>query len=493
MAVFVAIHLPRLSLEVFRPRWSPPSEHGCVVLERDKVIVLDAGARDAGVRVGMKRGGVTTLASEALMFDRSPEREHEMQREVAIALLRFSPQVTVCEEETIIVDVTASLRLFGGILRVCKDIRSVVATIGVTARMSVAPTGRGAWLLAKPGRQRVLKMRSLERHLGALPFMIVPELRPFADWLNGLGCRVLGDIQRLPRAGLKKRCGVDLLDSLDRAYGLAPELHEWLELSPTFSARVELPDRVEHAEAILFSARRLVVQLCGWLTAQQLALTHATITLEHERGRQAIEPTLIEIALAEPTWHEEHMIRLLKERLGRTELDAAVIAVRLTASEVRAAEPPSDSLFPEPGGSEQDHNRLLELLAARLGPENVLRPAPAPDHRPEHANQWVPVQGSPKTTLTPSALLAPDDLPRPTWLLHVPLRLMVKNHRPFYGSPLKLVSTGERIEAGWHDGALVTRDYFVAEADDKSCYWIYRERPSVKTEETRWFLHGLFG
>ncbi|WP_250475129.1 DNA polymerase Y family protein [Caballeronia sp. GAFFF1] len=495
MAVFVAIHLPRLSLEVFRPRWSPPSEHGCVVLERDKVIVLDAVARGAGVRVGMKRGGVVTLAPDALMFDRSAEREQDMQREVAIALLRFSPQVAVCEEETIVVEVTASLRLFGGILRVCREIREVVSAIGVTAGTSVAPTGRGAWLLAKAGRRRVLKVQSLERQLGGLPFMVVPELRRFADWFNGLGCRVLSDIQRLPRAGLKKRCGVDLLDSLDRAYGLAPELHEWLELPPTFSARVELPDRAEHAEAILFSARRLVVQLCGWLAAQQLALTHATVTLEHERGRQAIEPTLIDLALAEPTWHEEHLVRLLKERLGRTELQAAVIAVRLTAADVQAAEPPSDTLFPEPGGSAQDHNRLLELLAARLGAENVLRPAPAPDHRPEHANQWVPVQNGSKNGPNgrPKTVSAPDDLPRPTWLLHVPLRLMVKNHRPFYGSPLKLVSTGERIEAGWHDGALVTRDYFVAEADDKSCYWIYRERPSVTSEETRWFLHGLFG
>lgn len=132
MAVFVAIHLPRLSLEVFRPRWSPPSEHGCVVLERDKVIVLDAVARDAGVRVGMKRGGVTTLAPEALMFDRSAVREQEMQREVAIALLRFSPQVAVCEEETIVVDVTASLRLSAASC-VC------AGTLGTSSRLSGSP------------------------------------------------------------------------------------------------------------------------------------------------------------------------------------------------------------------------------------------------------------------------------------------------------------------------------------------------------------------
>ena len=58
MAVFVAIHLPRLSLEVFRPRWSPRTENGCVVLDKDKVAIADAVAREAGVVMGMKRGGV---------------------------------------------------------------------------------------------------------------------------------------------------------------------------------------------------------------------------------------------------------------------------------------------------------------------------------------------------------------------------------------------------------------------------------------------------
>jgi protein ImuB len=487
MAVFVAIFLPRLSLEVFRPRWSPPTEHGCVVLERDKALVMDAVARAAGVLPGMKRGGVTTLSPDAAVYDRSLEREREMQREVAFGLLRFSPQVALCDEETIVMDVTASLRLFGGIRSICAQLRSVVKSIGVTIRLSVAPTGQGAWMLAKCGRCRVLKMRSLERHLDALPFMVVQEVRPYADWFLGLGCRVLSDIRRLPRAGLKKRCGVDLLDSLDRAYGLSPEMFQWLDVPPTFSVRTELPDRIEHAEAVLFSARRLIVQLCGWLSAQQLALTHATVSLEHERGRQAVEPTIIEIALAEPTWHEEHLVRLLKERLGRTELPAAVLAVRLTASKVQPAEPPSDSLFPDPGGSAEDHNRLIELLVARLGAENVLRPAPSSDHRPEHANRWVPVQDEAKPTEPPAAL------PRPIWLLDEPVRLMIKNHRPFYGSPLKLVSTSERIEAGWHDRGMITRDYYVAEAADKSCYWIYRERPSATSEEVRWYLNGLFG
>lgn len=487
MAVFVAIHLPRLSLEVFRPRWSPRPEHGCVVLEREKVIIADAAAREAGVAVGMRRGGVITLAPDSLAYDRDLAREHALLLEAAFALMRFSPMVAICAEDSVVIDITASIRLFGGVPRICRAMRQIVGTIGVTARMSVAPTGQGAWLLGKRGGTRVLKVLSLVRTLDTLPFEAVPEMRRYADWFTGLGCVQLSDIRRLPRAGLKKRCGNALLDSMDRAYGLSPDLYEWLQVPPAFNARVELPDRVEHADAILFSARRLVVQLCGWLTAQQLALTTATVLLEHERGRDAIEPTAIEIALAEPTWHEEHLVRLLRERLGRTELSAAVIAVSLIATHVEAAEPPSDTLFPDPGGSAEDHNRLVELLVARLGPENVERPAPTADYRPERANRWVAMQSTDK------AIITLPNVPRPTWLLETPVKLLIKQHRPFYGSPLKLMSTGERIEAGWFDGEMTARDYFVAEAADKSCYWIYRERPSATSEEVVWYLHGLFG
>jgi protein ImuB len=109
----------------------------------------------------------------------------------------------------------------------------------------------------------VLKLASLEQRLAALPMMAVPEVRPFGDWFSGLGCETIADVRRLPRAGLQRRCGEHLLDSLDRAFGTAPELFDWLELPPTFSARIEMPDRLEHADGAVFGAHRLIVQLCG--------------------------------------------------------------------------------------------------------------------------------------------------------------------------------------------------------------------------------------
>jgi protein ImuB len=493
MRVFLAVHLPKLSLEVFRPRWLSEPANGSAVLEKDKVVIADRAAREAGVLLGMKRGGVLTLSPETAMYERDIARETAAQREVGVALMKFSPDVALLDEATVIVEIGASLRLFGGLRSLCRQATAMLDTFGLTARISAAPTGQGAWLLAKYGRaqgvRRVLQLASLERVLLPLPMFALPEIRPFVDWFAGLGCETIADVCRLPRAGLQRRCGEHLLDSLDRAFGTAPELFDWLALPPTFSARIELPDRLEHADGAVFAAHRLIVQLCGWLCAKQLAVTAVMLSIDHERGRQALPPTQIEIALGEPAWREDHLLRLVKERLHRVELTSPAIALRLDASKVESAEPDTDSLFPEPGGSPEEHARLIELLIARLGDENVLRPAPTADYRPEVANRWVPVSEMAHD------IALPESLPRPTWMLATPLRLLMRQHRPFYGSPLRMMSPAERIEAGWFDGELVTRDYFVAQADDRSCYWIYRERISSRDAEEapRWLLHGLFG
>jgi protein ImuB len=176
-------------------------------------------------------------------------------------------------------------------------------------------------------------------------------------------------------------------------------------------------------------------------------------------------------------------------------LEAPVIGLCLEAPQVQPMAPPSDSLFPEPGGSEQDQLRMLELLVARLGPDNVLQAAPQADYRPELANAWVPVHQQIRAAAR-AAQMPPDvlSLPRPTWLLAKPIALLMRNHRPFYGSPLKMASTPERIEAGWWSQSQ-TRDYFIAEGQDHAHYWVYRERivGAAEDAEPRWFLHGLFG
>ncbi|MDB5792229.1 MAG: polymerase [Massilia sp.] len=465
------------------------------MLEQERVLAASPVARAAGVAIGMRRGGVLMLMPEARIVERSLEREAQALHAVAMALLQYTPQVAQAEESTLLIDIGASLRLFGGIRALCRRVRASLRALGFSGFLSCAPTARGSWMLARRRAGRVLTVAALTRRLDRLPATLPPPARPFATWFEGIGCFDLAALRRLPRPGLQRRCGRALLDMLDAAYGMAPELFEWIEAPTTFHAKIELFDRIENAAECLMGAEMLVQQLTGWLCARQLAVERITLLLEHERGRVARPPTSVEIALGEPTWRDEHLVRLLRERLAQVVLEAPVIGLALDAAQLQPMAPPSESLFPEPGGSEEDRVRMLELLVARLGPDNVLQALPQADYRPEVANAWVPVQQKVREAVR-SAQMPPDvqSLPRPTWILAKPIALLMRNHRPFYGSPLKMASTPERIEAGWWSQTQ-TRDYFIAEGQDHTLYWVYRERivGAAEDADPRWFLHGLFG
>ena len=509
--------MPQLSIDAFRPNWL--ADIGTVVLDKNRVVAMSAFAQAAGVQLGMRSSSVQMLLPDVELKQRDSERESAALHTAALALLQYSPQVVVAEQDSILINVGASLRLFGGVRHLCRHVMKTMATMGMCVTLGCAATARAACLFAhavarkaaagsatSPRISKVcLSLNKLPHHLDRLSVALLPAAEPWLEWLKGIGCHQLGALRQLPRAGLQRRCGKALLHSMDCAYGEATELYRWLEAPPVFNARAELPDRIEHADAILSFARILLLQLCGWLSNRQLAVTKFQLQLEHERGRQAIAPTLLEINLAEASWREEHLSRLLKEHLAQLKLDAPVIVIRLHAMQVEAMQAPSASLFPEPGGSKEEQHRLLELLVARLGAENVLQAAPQMDHRPEIANTWVSVMSD---VAQKRKLLANSNQPptmnrpvnktvnRPAWLLAQALPLKVHQHRPCYGSALKLMSPAERIEAGWWNGQLVTRDYFVAENAEHVRCWIYRERihPLNQNEtDAAWFLHGLFG
>lgn len=460
-----------------------------MVLEQEGVLAVSHRAHQMGVRPGMRRSGALMLAPEAQMHERALQQEQEALHAVAMAMLQYTPQVTPGEGATLLLDVGASLRLFGGIHRLCRLVRESLRKLGFSGVLGVAPTARGAWLLACAGGGRTLKLESLLRALQRLPVSLLPPLQRHQRWLDGIGCLSIGDLLRLPRPGLQRRCGGEVLEMLDAAQGLAPEMHQWLAAPPSFKAKIELFGRIDNTDLLLAGACRLLQQMTGWLCAHQFAVLRIRLLLEHERGRQACPATPVEIVLAEATWREDHIVRLLKERLAKLELPAPAIGLVLEAPEVEPMAPLSDSLFPEPGGSPQDRQRLFEVLVARLGAENVLQAFPKADHRPEVANRWVPLHEKVRPADI-AAQLPPRSLPRPAFLLPKPIPLLLRDHRPYYGSRLRMVSTAERIEAGWWSQTQ-SRDYFIAEGEDHAYYWVYRER-TPGTEDMRWYLHGLF-
>jgi protein ImuB len=488
MRFWVSVYFPLLPLETLRPSWSEAGLYA--VIDHEKVIVASKEARQQGVRVGMRSGGVAAIAPATRLLERDLAKEQLAFESITMALLQFTPEVTHAADFSVHLDVTTTRRLFGGHLAVCRKIAACIRKLGFTCRLGTGATAMGSWLLAravqrqgKPVHRRTIKMTTLEKRLNRLPCSLLPSASQHEEWLSGIGATHLGALRKLPRAGLIRRTNEQLLRELDAAYGEFVELFEWISVPLTFSARVETFDRIEHAEALMYGATRLLSQLVGWLVSLQKAVSSFVFFLEHERGRTAIPPSTIEIMLAEPAWQEEHLTRLLKERLGRVELIAPVIALRLEIQHVVPMVIPTASLFPEPGGNPTDFNRLMELLSARLGREQIRQPVMLDDYRPEVCNAWASETEKWDTQDLDTIL------ERPFWLLEKPIALILRDERPFYVSPLKMIKGPERVEAGWWDDQLAARDYFIAQANDKSCYWIYLER----THEMKWYLHGLYG
>jgi protein ImuB len=249
--------------------------------------------------------------------------------------------------------------------------------------------------------------------------------------------------------------------------------------------------------ALVFAAKRLLLQLQGWLVARNAGVTAITLRWQHDRLRPkpGEEGDALVIRTAQPMRDMAHLSRLLAEKLARVQLAAPVETLILEVDSVCDYRPPTASLLPDAAEDRDALNRVLERIASRLGAHQVVRPVLREDARPEWAQQWVPASTSVRAKPVRS-----EGLPQPTFLLPEPLRLAVRSNRPLYQGELQLLLGPHRVEGGWWhrvevaggaaESRQVARDYWVALSEHGGVLWVFQTREAG--EDAAWFLHGLF-
>ena len=443
----------------------------------------------------MRLAAAWALLPGLAVQEREPPREALALGRLACWAGGFTSEVCLVQAHTLLLEVAGSLRLFGGadslFMRVVQGCREQ----GFAPQAALAPTPLAAqWLAIAGDSQPCLDLADLPCRLGTLPLARLNLSAQNQTRLTGFGARSLGDVLRLPRAGLARRLGVAFSADLARALG---ELHDprlRFIFPERFVERLELPARVENAIALGFAGRRLVAALCGWLAARSSGVSECTFEFEHERGARQRPPTLLTLGFTGATRNVERIVRVLVERLQRLELPAAVEVLTLRSDAPESLPGSDGSLFGEraEGAGSMAANAsvavLVERLQARLGSDRVHGLASVAEHRPENASQAVPPQ-FPAGRKFPPVARVPG--PRPLWLLARPQALSEVAGCPQRSGPLQLLAGPERIESGWWDSAEadalgdVRRDYFVAISKRAEWLWIYRC-------EAGWFLHGMF-
>lgn len=525
--LWIALHLPLLSLEAFACTLPPPADpaepRAVALMDTHHILAADAVAQAQGVKPGLKRATALALAPQLVLGQADAARERHALMSVAHAALAFTPSVTLeaadgpdAAPHTVLLEVQASLRYFGGRARLLRRLQQALAPLGHTVHCGSAPTAQGAAWLARwpdpPHGRHAADLPALNRLLDALPVWVPGPGREHWEALQGMGLRTLSDLKGLPRSGLARRFGEPMLDAIDRARGRRPDPRRWVTLPETFDSRLELFARADTTEQVLHGASMLLARLTAWASAQHALVGRFTLHMQHEPRHRPDARTpadsVLEIALAEPSRDIAHLLVLLRERLAHLQLAAPTLELRLHCHDLVRRAPPNSELFPTAKSEREGLVRLVERLQARLGPEQVQRLVPVQDYRPECATGAVPVDpaalgrplvpsaGRAASAGAPAARPGTTGPTRPVWLLPEPEPLPERQLRPLLdGRPLQLLCGPERIESGWWDAAMAERDYFIAQASDGALVWIFRARlpMSSAAQGTGWFLQGRFG
>lgn len=294
--LWLALHFPLLLLEALPQRQSPSA-----VVARGRILVGDGAAAAAGVRAGQKLSTALGLQPGLAVLERDEPRERQALQALACWAGRFTPTLSLAPPDALLLEVGGCLRLFGGAQAIVGEVLAGCAAQGYSTGWAAAPAPLGARWLARHGAAAVYaEATAMQAALAALPCAVPGWPDEVGRRLESFGLIRLGDLLRLPAAGLRRRIGNGPLDDLLRARGELPDPQPLFVFPERFAIGIDLPSRVEHAEALVFAGQRLFAALAGWLHGRQLLLRRCSLQLTHDDG----SPCVLALDFAEPSADE---------------------------------------------------------------------------------------------------------------------------------------------------------------------------------------------
>ncbi len=487
--LWLAIFLPRLPLSSLIPASSPPGQLQAVFEEagrETRIVTVSARAAACGVSPGMTLNGALALVPALRLMARRPALEAATLERLAGWAGRFTPAVSHDGGNSLLLEVGASLKLFGGLGRLKDLLRQGLRLQGHDVCIACTPTPRAALWFARSGQQCTLRSAAaLHQALAGVTVTAPGWPAKVLQLLLKMGLTTLGDCVRLPRQGFARRFGPGILRELDQAYGRAADPRCPFRSAERFEQALELPAETADAGMVLEGFQRLFRQLDAELASRQASVRSVGCRLLHPDGQQ----TRLLLALQQAAG-VRLLPDLLRLRLASRALSAMVSTLVLEAELVPGREPGGTDLLGQALTPGSEMAGLLARLRARLGADAVQGLALVPEHRPERAWRFLP---------DPLATRAmPDSLPpgghgpahreRPVWLLPTAEPLAEVSGHPVWRGALRLERGPERIETGWWDGGDIRRDYYLASNRGGALLWIYRDLRS-----RAWYLHGIFG
>lgn len=437
-----------------------------------QITSLTRAASRAGLARGQALAEAVTICPDLVTRPADPLREAEFLSALRRWAGKFSPWVAEEGAEALMIDLTGCAHLFGGEDRLFEQVHQDCADLGLSVAAGIADTAGAAWGLARfagggglararsgdaiDQEARATRSRAQKRHWvrggpapeagvtgeaiariappgrtrQALTPLPIAALRLPPDIVTGLarlGLRRIGDLWGMPRAGLTRRFGQELVLRLDQALGVTPEPIAPARAPLHFAVRLNLPDPIGLEEDILAALDRLLPVLCDKLRAQGRGARQ--VRLELTRAEGGVDR--ITVGLARPADRPDTIRPLLALKLDGLEAGFGFDRVRVIAPVTEplharthkggwAVSDAAEARLRDKAGHGLED--LIARIGARVGLDNITRERPADSHIPEKTSATLAAAWSgpatdwpetprprPLTLFRPEPVRAPDD------------------------------------------------------------------------------------
>ena len=489
------VDLPAFGLQILlghHPDWQG---WPCALVSRDtpqgKILATCEKGRQQGIQPGQSYAAGLALVPELRAGILSPDDFENAKTAVCEQLRSFSPNVEPSKEEpgTFWLDATGLDYLHTSLESWAEALRDHLKKSGFFSTVVVGYSHFGTFALAR-AHCGIAILCSPEDEVAAtsrvpLSLLGLPPSKLFA--LLQLGQRTIGDLLRLPSAGLLERFGPEVYRIHRLASGtlFTPLMPVFPPEPPCESVFLDYPE--SNALRLTFLVKRLLRPLLSTAACRHEHLTELEIALTLDRKGKKIEC----LRTAAPTLDEAQIIDLVRLRLESISLPVGATEIRLSAKTVPAS-PHQLHLFPAyPRRDLEAADRALARLRAEFGHGAVVRAKILDGHLPEARFSLEPLEHAalPNPLVTGRAKV-PLNLVRRIFARPIPLqtRPLVSPrgcHLTGMGEAPACRITGPYVISGGWWVRYAHREYHFAETEAGQILWVYFDK-----RRRSWFLHG---
>lgn len=475
-----------------------------------RITAANGAAEALGLFAGMATTDARAMHPPLVVEAADAAGDRQALRRLAFWCQRYSPLVRMEAPDGLCLDIDGCAHLFGGEERLAEDLAGRLAGFGLTARLAVAPTIGAGWALARFGSEEIAHVARGETgaRLAPLPVAGLRLAEGTVAGLKRLGLERIGLLIGKPRAPLVTRFGPLPVLRLDQALGSEDESFGPLCAPPFYQAACRFAEPIVTLDAVETTIGRLSGELTRVLDHAGKAARRFELALYRVDGWRET----LAIRTSSLSRDADHLARLLGERLDRIRDHAGFgfETATLAAFDVEDADAVQHGLaMPGEDTQEGDIAPLIDRLANRFGPRNVVRFAPRASYVPERGFERVSML---------------DARPDRDWLAH----MRARQNDAAFARPVLLFDTPEPVDVvvempdkpparfqwrrvshritraegperiapeWWLRGNVSrqTRDYYRVEDETGRRFWLYRDGLYERTnDQPRWFIHGMF-